>query len=288
MFRKRKKKPRLPQKSNLSPTKGVTLTEMMMAVAISAIVVLIVGKVFTTTTTFATKTDLRIRADVNLRAAMDKVETLLLNSNNFLVATTTEVIFVADLTTDPDYAPAADFDADGFLNLQDPDDDDDATLITAPTAQWAIGYDLRDDDDDNDNNVDMLWRIYLATQSGTANNALSYDYSKNGEAWGGHVTALVSNVVSTGVFTFFGSENDYLSPGATTYDLNGDSIITASEMDAASNGGNGNGRLDNATERGRIITVEISIAKDENRDGTTESFLTTEVMPPALYLKRRP
>lgn len=257
---------------------------MMIGLAITSIIVLIIANLFSTTSKMITKTDVKTRADVNLRYAMNKLETTILNANFFDVAFSSEVMFIADSITDPDYQGNADFDGDGFPNVEDPDDDNDATLIQPPTAQWKIGYDLKDDDDDNENRVDMRWQIYLSTRE----KVLYMDYSKNEESWGKHRETILTNVVSTTIFTFYGSKNDLLCQGGSSLDTNNDGIVSLSEMDAVAGGGNGNGRLDTLTERNRIVTIGIAIDQDTNNDRQIDSQLSTEILPPALYIKRRP
>ncbi len=267
---------------------GFTLVEVLIAAGLSAILGLVMWRMLRTAAAATYQTDVRIRSDAELRGAMDRIETLLLNANAFTVATSTEVRFISDLNTAPDYAASLDFDGDGFPNSDDPDMDNDATLIQPPTAQWKIGYNLKDDDDDADNQIDMVWKIGLSTRAGQPNKSVTVDYSKNGEPWGGHEQVLIPNVISTGVFNFYGSENEFLSPGATTYDTNNDGLVSVQEIDAPANGGNGTGRIDNAAELKAIVTAALSIDVDANRDGKPDASMSTEIMPPMLYLKRRP
>lgn len=268
--------------------RGVTLIEMALVVAITSLIVLVIGKVLTSTTRMTVQTDVRVKADADLRAAVDKIEISLLNANAFQVTLSTEVLYIADLNTDPGYDPNADPDGDGIPNLTDPDVDNDATQIQPSTAQWRVGYNLKDDDDDGDGKIDMRWRIYLTTRPGIANNTLYRDYSKDEEAWGNHIETLVTNLSSTGAFAFYGSRNDMLAPGTTGYDTNANGIVTGAEIDAVANGGNGDGQIDTAAERNAVVTVSVSLAEDRNRDGTPDSSLSTEVLPPLVYLKKRP
>lgn len=256
----------------------------MLAVLILSIVVLALGNLVLKSTQIVTSTDQRTRADIDLRTAMDKVETTLLNANYLDLARSTEVIFRADSITDPNYQPWSDFDADGIFNIKDPDTDNDATQIQPSSAQWRIGYNLKDDDDDNEGQIDIRWRIRLSTTQ----KILFRDYSKNGEEWGNHQETLLSNVVTTTVFTFSGSKNDLLCQTCGTTDTNNDGIITVSEIDAAANGGNGNGFIDGSTETAKIVTISVYMDKDSNGDYKAESNLSIEVMPPPLYLKRIP
>ena len=261
----------------------------MIAVGISGLLALGIVSLTRTAAKVVTETDRRVTSDVELRTAMNRIEGILLNANFLELGTSTEVIIIADLATSPQYSSGdTDLDGDGVVNRMDPDVDGDSALIQPPTAQWKVGYNLKDDDDDSDNRVDMRWKIYLTTAAGAGNNTLYLDYSQNEEAWGRHTETLLSHVASTWTFAFFGSENDLLSPGTTGYDLNGDSQITMAEIDAVANGGNANGRIDTAVEQRAVATIEVSLSKDRNQDGVAYSYLNTEIIPPPLYLKRRP
>lgn len=263
----------------MSRNRGATLTELMVASAIMGIIVIGLVGFYNYAARSLVATDTKSQADVSLRFAFSKVETALLNTNSFEVATSTFVQFIADLTTDDGYSETADPDGDGIINIQDPDDDNDATLVQPSTAQWKIGYDLKDDDDDNDNQVDMRWRIYTSTNA----RDLFLDYSKNGEAWGGHVSKILSQMISTSVFTFYGSKDDLLLAGGAALDTNGDGLVSFSEMDTS-----GNGFLDTSAERNRITAISVSLDRDGNGDGKADGSLSLEVLPPSLYLKRRP
>ncbi len=264
--------------------KGFTMTELLISMAIMSVITLVIGNLLMSVTRVTIDIDQRARTDGDLRYAMDKLETSLLNATEFQVARTTEIIFIADRITDPNYLPYADQDGDGIVNLNDPDDDNDATLIQPASAQWRFNYDLKDDDDDNDNQVDMRWRIRFATGA----KILYRDYSRDNEAWGLHEETLLTNVVSTPVFTFFGSPNNDVVLSTIT-DVNGDGTISQWDIDAVTNGGNGNFVIDTSTELGRIVTIGVYLDKDdEDGDRNMDSHLSIESMPPGLYLKRRP
>ena len=265
-------------------TSGFSFLEMLMVVAIMSIIVGVLGNLALKVVRGITDMDQRSRADVNIRMAMDKIETSLLNANYFDLARSTEVIFRADLITDPNYQPYGDFDGDGVLNINDPDYDNDATSITSPANQWRVGYNLKDDDDDNDGKIDMRWRIRLSSSVKT----LYMDYSKNEEAWGKHEQTLLTNVSTSTAFTFFGSENLLLCGTCGTTDSDNDGIVSAAEIDAVANGGNGNGVIDGSTETAKIVTIGVYVAVDTDKDNITENSMSIEVMPPPLYLKRSP
>lgn len=276
--------PIIPLSDPNTRNKGFTLVELAIAAAIMGVIALVIANVFLKSSQIVTDTDQRTRTDSALRAAMDKVETTLLNANYFDVALTTEVIFRTDSNTDSNYQPYGDIDGDGIFNLNDPDDDNDATQIQPSSAQWRIGYDMKDDDEDGDNQIDMRWRIRLST----AQKILYRDYSRNGEPWGSHEETLLTHVVSTPVFTFYGSRNTLLCQTCGTTDTNNDGIITAAEIDTVANGGNGNGKINGSTETAKIVTIEVYLDKDdEDMDTKFDSHLSVEVIPPPLYLKRR-
>ncbi len=265
--------------------RGFTFVEMVISITILCILALVLGQLTLQSSKIATDADQRYKTDANLRIAMDKVETTIMNANYFELARSTEVIFRADRNTDPNFSAYADDDGDGILNLRDPDDDNDATLIKPPTAQWEIGYDLKDDDENGDSQVDMKWRIRLSTALKT----LYRDYSRNGEVWGNHEETLLTHVVSTPTFTFYGSRDTLLCATCGTTDTNNDGIITTSEIDATANGGNGNNVIDTSTETNKIVSMGVYLDQDDDDPDTqADSHLSIEIMPPCVYLKRRP
>lgn len=264
--------------------KGFSMTELLISLAITSVIVLVLGNLLMHSTRVTIDVDQRSRTDGDLRYAMSKVESTLLNATEFQVARTTEIIFIADRITDPNYSAYTDQDGDGIINLYDPDDENDATLIQPSSAQWRFNYDMKDDDDDNDNQVDMRWRIRFAT----ASKILYMDYSRDNEAWGIHEETVLTNVVSTPIFSFFGSPNNDVVLSTIT-DSNGDGIISQWDIDAVVNNGNGNFTIEGSTELARIVTIGVYLDKDdEDSDRTVDSHLSIEVMPPGLYLKRRP
>ncbi len=269
---------------NPNGSRGLSLTEMIFALAIMSIIVLGLGHLLKTTSWFTVQTDQRVKADIDLRGAIDKLETTLINANQFQVARTTEIIIIADCMTDPNYQPYADSEGDGILNINDPDDDNDATLIQPSSAQWKSGYDIKDDDENGDNQVDMRWQIRFDT----ATKILYRDYSRNNEAWGNHLETLLTNVVSTPIFTFYGSLNSDIILSTIT-DLNSDGLITDGDINALANGGNNNFTIEGSTELSRITTIGVYLDKDDvDGDRLVDSHLSVEIMPPLLYIKKRP
>lgn len=263
---------------------GFTLPEMMAALAILGIILLVLGSMLWQSSKITADSDRRFRADAAARTVISQVESSVLNANEFELACSTEIIFRTDRDVQPGFSPYADLDGDGILDLYDPDDDGDATLIVPPTAQWRIGYDINDDDENADNQVDLRWRIRFLSGSRT----LYLDYSVNNETWGSHDETLLSKTVSTPPFTFYGSKNTLLCPTCSSTDTNSDGIISMAEIDAAANGGNGNGCLDTSVEREKIVTVGITLGQDEKTvDSAADSVFSLEVMPPLLYIKRR-
>ncbi|MHC4139419.1 MAG: hypothetical protein ACYSR1_06145 [Planctomycetota bacterium] len=269
-----------PGHSMCPDNRGFTITELGVSVALISIIMMVIVIVFTSTYRSSTDMSIKTRAQEDVTMALREIENKLLHINEILTASTTEVMFVSDINTLPDYDDNGDFDGDGKLNYQDPDVDDDATSYTAVAADaWKAGYNLKDDDDNNNSKIDMRWRFYLDRAD------LKYDYSYDEEIWGNHVKTLLTNLSTTSIFSYSGSTNDLLSIHGPTLDTNSDGIVSLSEIDT---GGNGNGILDLQSERNCIVTVKVNVDVDNNNDGNNNFGTATEILPPLLYLKRRP
>ena len=118
---------------------GFSLPEFIIALGIASFIFLILGNIFGTTTKMLTTTRIKMMSTEKLQAAMDKVETLLLNATRFDLALSTEVIFVADSSTNPGFDKDADFDGDGIKNSEDADRDNDANSIVSDANSWTVG-----------------------------------------------------------------------------------------------------------------------------------------------------
>lgn len=274
--------------------RGFNLVELQMALVISCVVLLTCYQIMATSVNSMVNLDRKSRVNSSLRAAMDQVETAVMNSNFINVACSTEIMFVADLNTDPAYSFNGDVDLDGVINAEDPDADSDAgTVVLNVADQWKVGYNLKDDDDDKDNKLDVRWRIYLKPVTGTPRYSLCRDYSKNQEAWGQHIETLLTNVISTSVFRYYASRNEKLPNGNPIEDGNGDGLVTEPEIDAPVSGGpnrvgDGNNTINTLAEKNTIASVGVSLNIDINGDGTEDGALATDLLPPGLALKRLP
>jgi prepilin-type N-terminal cleavage/methylation domain-containing protein len=259
--------------------KGLTLTEIIVTTAIFGIISVTIGTFLSTMMKSSTQANIKIKTYENITMAMSKLERDILQINETLVTSTTELMYISDLSTWPQYNGSADFDGDGKQNISDPDIDSDATLFAPPSARWKIGYNLKDDDDDNDGNIDMRWRLYLT------DGKIMKDYSYNEENWGNHTETILSDVSITDIFGYTGSKDELLSIGGASIDSNNDGIVTVDEMDAA---GNNNGNPDIKSERDYIVNIKVNLAVDVNHDEKIDAEMNTEIMPPLLYIKRRP
>jgi len=260
--------------------KGMTLTEITMGAAILGTIALVMSTIISLT--FKTSTDFNLQAEAHSDTiqALQTIETRIILANEIITAEEDEIIFIADINTYPDYDDTADYDSDGTANRIDPDvDGDSVSYAVSPAAAWKTGYDLYDDDCDNDNKIDMKWKICLDGRS------LIYDYSCNEEPWGNHEKTIIENVTNTGIFTYLGSTDQFLSLDGENIDSDSNGAVTAEEMDAA---GNDNGELDQQQERDYIVSVKIALKIDKNNDGAADFEITTEVLPPLLYIKRLP
>lgn len=259
----------------------------MASVAIMSIIMMVVGLVLSITYRSTTDMGLSTTAQDDISQAMRDMELKMMHMNEILSAATTGLTYVADIETYPDYDEEADYDLDGKLNYEDPDLDNDATkYATTSTMAWSVGYNLKDDDDDDDGNIDMRWKFYAE------DGRLKYDYSYNEEAWGSHVKVLLEHITFI-EFTYFGSTEELLSIGGLSIDTDGDRTVTSEEMDDSAMYGNSNGRLDSEVidtegELDYIVSVKVFLRVDVNEDGKIDFETGTGIMPPLLYLKRKP
>ncbi len=258
-------------------TKGVTLTEMMAAVAITSMVVLVIVMLLTSVYKSSTDIGIKIDGQQEITNAMRIIEKKLLHANEILTASTTEVMFLSDINTWENYDKNADFDGDGQLNYLDCDLDNDATCYVSAADMWKVGYNLKDDDEDGDGQEDMAWRLYINNRS------VYSDYSYNGEAWGNHVKSVATDISTTSIFGYYGSKDTNLSVVGASIDTDGNGLVTSSEIDAF---GNSNGELDLEDERDCIVLIAIYLDTDTNDDDIIDYWTVTDVMPPLLYLKR--
>jgi len=266
----------------MSRNKGLTLLELIFSVVILGIITLAISTFFTESLKLSFNLDTKRRAYQKVFPATMKLERILVHANEILTAKDNEIVFIADLNTWDNFNENEDFDNDGEINKYDPDIDNDATEFTSSEEAWKTGYNLKDDDDDNDEKIDMRWKIYISTSSPYT---LYYDYSYNEEDWGNHKEILISGLFSREIFSYFGSKEELLSTYGASIDSDGDGIVTEEEIDSA---GNNNNQLDLEEERNYIVSIRINLATDINQDGEIDYSLNTEILPPMLYLKRRP
>lgn len=262
----------------MSRRKGYSLTEAIIYTLVLSIIILVFANLFSSIFKTSTDSEIQVRAlEENIKA---QIEECLINTNKILVASTTEVIFISDLNTSPTFDDNADFDSDNISNIIDPDVDNDANLIVPPTDQWRRGYNLKDDDDDNDGKIDIRWKLYIL------NGELKSDYSLNEEPWGNHIKTICKNIMSsTTYFYYHGSKETLLSDTGYAIDYNSDGIIASDEMDRS---GNNNGQLDLESEKNYIVTAGYGFFIDINKDNKQDYKIFGEIMPPLLYLKRKP
>lgn len=276
----------------MSRSRGATLTEMMVALAIMSIVVVAFARLLKTSVTVTTKEMNRGQANEELRRALSAVEEALIHANEVRTASSTFVEFVCDFDHSPGYAREGDLDGDGVPDFRDGDRDGDAAALLPAAQQWQAGFNLKDDDEDGDGLRDVTRRLYLSGRE------LRLDTSVNEDAWGQRIKVLAPSV-STFTLAYFGNKGNPLgrnvdlgSDGtAATGDAGeNDGIISAAEMDAvlpAAGMGNRSGSLDLANERRYLTQIRFRLGLDKNKDGIQDALVETDVYPPLLPLKSR-
>lgn len=272
---------------------GFTLAEILVGMAVMGAFVLVLSALLRVGFHATTKTTAASKAQEEVRTALNKIEADLYEANQILVSSMTFVELVCDRDKNPNYNRDADQDGDGIANFRDGDIDNDANLIVSATAQWRIGFNLRDDDDNNDSALDVRLRFYVI------NRALYKDASYDGSAWEGSRLIKILDDVSSFQLNYYGNKANDLGRNIdlgqdgliNTFDAGeNDGIISEREMDmvASPRGlGNRNGLLDTSNEKRYITSVRVILGVDKNRDGVADYQVTTEIYPPLLALKNR-
>lgn len=256
--------------------RGVTLTEMMIAMALLAVIAVAFSAFLKSVLKTAVTQTGMAQGQESTRQGLQRIELALVHANEITIASATMVEFVTDIDQSPFWDRDGDVNGNGIPNWRDADVDGDAQLIQPSSAAWRSGFNLTDDDDDNDGQIDVKRRLYLK------GGAIWLDTSLNGAPWGGRAVRLLPDV-STFTLTYWGNKANSLG---RNIDVNGDGIISASDMDCApAGGGNCNGALDLAIERQYITTIRLSVGVDTNHDGKTDYQVETDVYPPLLPLK---
>ncbi len=260
--------------------KGLTFTEIIVTVAILSVIAIPIAYYLTSVLKGVTDSQKKIEAQEELRVMLSKIEPYIMEANEILEANASSMTFICDLTRASIYNMYGDTDGDGIPNIQDPDDDNDAhlSLTFPPTAQWRVGYDLKDDDDDNDGFLDMRVKIYLDA------NRLIMAVSENEGPWKSVV--WLEGITSFNL-SYFGSKREDLGKNI---DLDNDGVITSYEIDwtlPPTGHGNRSGRIDTKDELKYIVSVYLDVGIDKNRDGVEDYSMETELAPHLLVLKRR-
>jgi len=276
----------------MSRSRGMTLTEILLGMAILSVFGLTSSYLLKVVFNATTKTQAASSAQEEVRQALSKMESDLYEANEIRTSSTTFVEFICDFNRSPKYDPAGDQDGDGIPNVRDADMDGDANLMVPATAQWRIGFNLKDDDDNGDKKIDVRIRYYLQ------NKVLYKDSSFDEEAWGARVVKILDNV-SLFSINYLGSKANDLgrnidlgsdgNPGTGDNGEN-DGIISQVEMDMvppSAGMGNRDGFLDTTNERRYITSIRLILGVDKNKDGQNDFQVTTEIYPPLLTVKNQ-
>lgn len=281
------------KKSNIKSISGLTFTETIIAVFILSIIAIPISYFLVNSIRSVTKSQLKVESQEELRRVFSKIEPYLMEANEVLEANVSSITFICDSNMNPSYNLYGDIDGDSIPNIQDPDDDNDAiqALLLPTSAQWRVGYDLKDDDDDNDNAIDVRIRFFLSGKN------LYQSVSYNGSPWS---DTLLNDKITTFSLTYFGSKREKLGElidlgndgvSGTGDAGENDGLITQREIDWVQpplGHGNRNGRLDTKEELRYIVSIYMEIGIDKNKDGIEDYKIRTEIAPPLLTVKRIP
>ncbi len=261
----------------MSGRRGLTLVELVVGMAVMAILTVAFAGFLRGVNQATTSAQKQAEGQEEVREGLDKIESALMCANEVTVADGSLIEIICDISDTPGYNSNA-ITMHGLPRYLDPDPDGDAFALMPSSAQWQVGFALKDDDEDGDGKIDLKRRVYLSGSK------LLMDYSVDEQAWGSHVTTLMTDV-STFTISYFGNKQNLLGKNI---DLNGDGIISASEMDAAvppQGQGNDDGVLDTSGERSYITQLHITVGWSPNGQGAAVYEGETDVYPPLLPLK---
>lgn len=274
----------------------MTLIEVMMMAAVVAVLILPLMKFTTGVMKWFVTLDARHKGEEVTRIAMVDIERDLKDMNEIFLASGTFVIFGMDSHRMPTYNLNGDSDGDGIGNQFDNDDDGDGFDVSMTATRyrnladairsvgWRQGLDLMDDDDNNDGFRDVLCRYeYFASSR-----ALTRCFNYNGMGFGPR--QVVAKDVISFSFNYSGAPT-FIDPNTgsppTAQDLNGDGILSLSEIDGLPHG-NGNGFLDTLREVRCVVRVGYRMVVQPNRNlpGNTQTS-NSSIMPPLMSVKEK-
>lgn len=260
------------------PRPGFTLVELVVGMAIMAILTVAFAGFLRSVNRAAVSAQASAEGQEDVRQGLDKLESAMLCANEITVASATLVEFICDIDETPGYDRKA-LTVNGLPRYLDADRDGDAYAVVPSSAQWQVGFDLKDDDEDGDGKVDLRKRVFLSS------GAIWLDLSVDEQPWGGaHLVELMPHV-STFTLAYFGSKANLLG---RSIDLDGDGVITAAEMDAAlapRGQGNADGALDTPGELSYVTQIHILLGWSPSGGGASAYESESDVYPPLLPLK---
>jgi len=280
-------------------TAGVTLTEVMIAVALLGILVPSMVGLFRNTMRAVVTVDSRNQRQTVAFQGQISLSRDFEEMTEIFFASSTTLIFYLERdrfngTNGFVFDPNADQDGDRFANKWDADDDGDGLeglntgpngvltvrdLIGKPREGWRQGSDLQDDDEDNDGNRDVVCRYSWNRERET----LERQFNFNGRGWTSP-EVLFDHVISS-TFTYFGVLDPRGGADLITRDLNGNGILEQTELDTL-DGSPGQGVLDDFRETRWITRVNYSFQILVN-EGADPHVVEGVVSPRLMIVKEK-
>ena len=114
-------------KKLFTASKGVTLIELIIYVTLLGIITIPLTLFFVQSLKSVYDSQRKTESQEAVRVVLIEIEKDLAEANQIIASSSTAIDFICDYTKHPNYNFDGDTDGDGIVNIQDPDDDNDAS-----------------------------------------------------------------------------------------------------------------------------------------------------------------